>query len=71
MEIGSGTSKLTNAKNIEGEINANGNQAILLENSLKVTLLVRMLPICLNGTLMMQRSLYCQKDSILFQHATI
>ena len=35
MEIGSGTSKLTNAKNIEGEINANGNQAILLENRLK------------------------------------
>ena len=35
MEIGNGTSKLTNSKNIEGEINANGNQAILLENRLK------------------------------------
>ena len=35
VEIGNGTSKLTNAKNIEGEINANGNQAILLENRLK------------------------------------
>ena len=35
VEIGNGTSKLTNSKNIEGEINANGNQAILLENSLK------------------------------------
>ena len=35
VEIGNGTSKLTNSKNIEGEINANGNQAILLENRLK------------------------------------
>ena len=35
MEIGNGTSKLTNSKNIEGEINANGNQAILVENRLK------------------------------------
>ena len=29
MEIGNGTSKLTNFKNIEGERNTNGNQAIL------------------------------------------
>ena len=36
MEIGNGTSKLTNSKNIEGEINANGNQAIFVENRLKV-----------------------------------
>ena len=36
VEIGNGTSKLTNSKNIEEEINANGNQAILLENRLKV-----------------------------------
>ena len=35
MEIGNGTSKLTNFKNIEGERNTNGNQAILLENRLK------------------------------------
>ena len=35
VEIGNGTSKLTNSKNIEGEINANGNQAIHLENKLK------------------------------------
>ena len=35
VEIGNGTSKLTNSKNIEGEINANGNQAILVENRLK------------------------------------
>ena len=35
MEIGNGTSKLTNFKNIEGEGNTNGNQAILLENRLK------------------------------------
>ena len=34
MDIGHGTSKLTNSKNIEEEINANGNQAILLENRL-------------------------------------
>ena len=34
-ELGNGTSKLTNSKNIEGEINANGNQAIFVENSLK------------------------------------
>ena len=36
VEIGNGTSKLTNSKNIEGEINANGNQAIFVENRLKV-----------------------------------
>ena len=36
VEIGNGTSKLTNSKNIEEEINANGNQAIFLENRLKV-----------------------------------
>ena len=35
VEIGNGTSKLTNSKNIEEEINANGNQAIHLENKLK------------------------------------
>ena len=35
MEIGNRTSNLTNSKNIEEEINANGNQAILLENRLK------------------------------------
>ena len=34
-EIGNGSSKLANSKNIEEEINANGNQAILLENGLK------------------------------------
>ena len=35
QKIGNRTSKLTNSKNIEGEINANGNQAIILENRLK------------------------------------
>ena len=35
VEIGNGASKLTNSKNTEGERNANGNQAILLENRLK------------------------------------
>ena len=35
VEIGNGTSKLTNSKNIEGETNANGNQAIFVENRLK------------------------------------
>ena len=35
LGIGNGTSKLTNSKDIEVEINANGNQAILLENRLK------------------------------------
>ena len=34
VEIGNGTSKLTNSKDIEVETNANGNQAILLENRL-------------------------------------
>ena len=34
-EIGNGSSKLANSKNIEEEINANGNQAILLENGFK------------------------------------
>ena len=35
MEIGNGTSKVRNSENIEGEKNANGNQAVLLENRLK------------------------------------
>ena len=35
VEIENGTSKLTNSKNIEGERNENGNQAVLLENRLK------------------------------------
>ena len=35
LGIGNGTSKLTNSKDIEVEINANGNQAILLESRLK------------------------------------
>ena len=35
METGNGTSRLTNSKNNEGEINASGTQAILLENRLK------------------------------------
>ena len=47
MEIGDGTSKVRNSENIEGERNAIGNQAAPLQNRLKVTLLVRMLSICL------------------------
>ena len=47
MEIGDGTSKVRNSENIEGERNANGNQAAPLQNRLKVTLLLRMLSICL------------------------
>ena len=35
VEIGNETSKLANSKNIEGERNANGNQAILFESRLK------------------------------------
>ena len=35
LEIGNGTSKGRNSENIEGERNANGNQAGLLENRLK------------------------------------
>ena len=35
LEIGSGTSKVRNSENIEGERNANGNQAVLLGNRLK------------------------------------
>ena len=35
LEIGNGTSKVRNSENIEGERNANGNQALLLENRLK------------------------------------
>ena len=67
MEIGHGTSKLTNSKNIEEEINANGNQAILLENRLGGNFVSKNTV----ETLMMQRFLYCRKDSILFQQATI
>ena len=35
MEFGNGTSKVRNSENIEGERNANGNQAVPLENRLK------------------------------------
>ena len=35
LEIGNGTSKVRNSENIEGKRNANGNQAVLLENRLK------------------------------------
>ena len=35
LEIGSGTSKVRNSENIEGERNANGNQAVPLENRIK------------------------------------
>ena len=52
LETGNGTSKVRNSENIEGERNQVGNQAVLLQNRL------RMLSICLNGTLMMQRFLY-------------
>ena len=65
LETGNGTSKVRNSENIEGERNQVGNQAVLLQNRL------RMLSICLNGTLMMQRFLYFWKDLILFQHTAI
>ena len=35
LGIGNGTSKVRNSENIEEERNANGNQALLLENRLK------------------------------------
>ena len=35
VEFGNGTSKVRNSENIEGERNANGNQAVPLENRLK------------------------------------
>ena len=35
LEIRNGTSKVKNSEKIEGERNANGNQAVLLENRLK------------------------------------
>ena len=35
MEFGNGTSKVRNSENIEGERNANGNQAVPLENWVK------------------------------------
>ena len=35
MDIGNGTSRLRNSENIEDERNANGNQAVPLENRLK------------------------------------
>ena len=34
VEIGNGTAKVRDSENIEGEENANGNQAIPLENRL-------------------------------------
>ena len=38
LEIGNGTSKVRNSENIEGERCANGNQAVILENRLKDSL---------------------------------
>ena len=35
VEFGNGTSKVRNSENIEGERNANGNQAVPLENRIK------------------------------------
>ena len=71
MEVENGTSKVSNSEKLEGERDANGNQAVLLENRYKANLLVIILPICPNGTLMLRRFLYCRKDLILFQNATI
>ena len=56
---------------IEGERNANGNQAVPLENRLKCNFVGQNIVNLSNGTLMMRRFLYCRKDLILFQHAAI
>ena len=69
LEIENGTSKVRNSGNFEREKNANGNEAVLLVY--KANLLVTVLSICLNGTLMMRRFLYCRKGLILFQPAEI
>ena len=44
-----------NFDHIEGERNVNGNQAVILANRLKKTLLGRKLSICLKKTLLMRR----------------
>ena len=41
LEIGNGTSKVMNSENIEGERNANCNQAVLLENRLKARFVIK------------------------------
>ena len=71
MEFGNGTSKVRNSENIKGERNANGNQAVPLENRLKGNFVSRNFVTLSKRTLQMQRFLYCRKDLILFQHATI
>ena len=71
LEIGNGTSEVRNSENIEGERNANGNQAVRLENRLRGEFVSKNVVNLSKRTLMMRRFLYCRKDLILFQHATI
>ena len=59
LEIENGTSRVRNSEKFEGERNTNGHEAALL--GYKANLLVTVLSICLNGTLMMRRFLYCRK----------
>ena len=65
MEIGNRTSKVRNFENIEGERNANGNQAV------KGNFVTKNVVNLSKGNLNYARFLYCRKDLILFQHATI
>ena len=71
VEIGNGTSKLTNSKNIEREINANGNQTKLLENRLKGNFVSNNVVNLSKQNFNDAEISLLPKDSILFQHATI
>ena len=70
LEVGNGTSKVRNSKNIEGERNRNGNQAVLLENRLKGNFVIKNVVNLLERNLTDAEISLLLKGLIFFQHAT-
>ena len=71
VEIRNGTSKRTNSKDIEVEINANGNQAILLENRFKENFVSKNVVNLFKRNLNEAKISLLWKGLILSQRATI
>ena len=63
--------KVRNSENIEGERNTNGNQAVPLASRLKGNFVSKNIVNLSKRNLNDAEILYCRKDLILFQHATI
>ena len=70
LEVGNGTSKVRNSKNIEGERNTNGNQAVLLENRWKGNFVIKNVVNLLKRNLTDAEISLLLKGLIFFQHAT-